>query len=975
MRKLFSQRNRYLATWLTLGFVVSSYYNACGQVTFKQTQSSLLEQMKSASVIVINKDEMFTNSDQVELGLNSNFAEEMYVTNVADCSSGGQWEPFSQTRPWLLGSKNLETSVYVKYRNQSESLITDCISDSIIHDDEDPSVVLQMPVMATNVPAPVVNFVAGDRLSGLDKMFCEWPGQAVQDCRFATSNGNLPENRYLVKISASDKAGNVSDPILQDLIVDRTPPVITILNSPPVLGNSQNVQYSFNVADVLSGVAKIECAFDNKASYAVCASPHSAANLAMGAHKFHIRATDVAGNVSEVEHAFTIDASAPTVTITKGPADYSKDQNAAFEFVGVDAGVAISLFECRLDGGAYASCSSPKLYAGLADGLHTFDVIGIDAAGNRSAPASRSWYVDTKAPTIAFTLEPDALTSKTTVEYHYAVSDVGSGVDKVQCSVDGGAYADCLADKSVLANLAAGIHTFRVRGIDKAGNIGESALKSFEVDNTLPTIRFTKVPGPWIKDQNFTFEFLAEDAKGIQTVECKLGAAAFVSCASLTSHAVAGLAEGSHRFSIRAKDRAGNQSVDVYTDFGVDLTLPVIAFLQEPPAAVIAGSAVSLNFSVSDVLSGVKGATCTLNGAATVCASGQAKNLGALAAGDYTFIVNGEDNAGNIATVTRMIRVTAPVLKNQVVDVKGSNKVDILVVIDNSGSMAAEQANMSQRFNNFLDKVKTLDYQIGIITTDVSSNANLKDGRLVPLKVPAGVNFPAGQYVLTSATSQATAQAVFGATVQMGTSGSGAEQGFRASYRAVERAFDGLAVSAPNAMLFRADAALAILVVSDAYDTSGTTGDMLKDLIAQKWAQKAFVFHSIVVPESIYTNPNGTAIAGDPCRNYRESVRFDGRNYHSLSTMTGGVKGTVCSEDFSGQLADMGKVTVELVNSVTLQCQPVDSNADGVVNMADVQVTTAAGQAVTGFRIEGTKLTFDQALPLGTNQVQYYCAQ
>jgi hypothetical protein len=223
----------------------------------------------------------------------------------------------------------------------------------------------------------------------------------------------------------------------------------------------------------------------------------------------------------------------------------------------------------------------------------------------------------------------------------------------------------------------------------------------------------------------------------------------------------------------------------------------------------------------------------------------------------------------------------------------------------------------------------------------------------------------------------AETQKVFSDTVQMGTDGAGAEQGIAASIRAIERSQLSGVNNAPNRELFRADAALAILVVSDAYDTSGKTPQHLIDLVKTTWPNKAFSFHSIVIPESQYTTPDsGTLNSADPCKSYRESAKYDGRTYHVLSTMTGGIKGTACTEDYSAQLDQMGQSTASLVNSATLTCQPVDRNGDGTIDSADVTVLDANGQAITTpFMIAGNRLTFATALPVGTNSLTYYCIE
>jgi hypothetical protein len=51
-----------------------------------------------------------------------------------------------------------------------------------------------------------------------------------------------------------------------------------------------------------------------------------------------------------------------------------------------------SLFECRLDGGAWEGCTSPRTYAGLRLGNHSFSVRATDPAGNTDpTPAAATW--------------------------------------------------------------------------------------------------------------------------------------------------------------------------------------------------------------------------------------------------------------------------------------------------------------------------------------------------------------------------------------------------------------------------------------------------------------------------------------------------------------------------------------------------------------------------------------------------------
>ena len=86
----------------------------------------------------------------------------------------------------------------------------------------------------------------------------------------------------------------------------------------------------------------------------------------------------------------------PETTLENGHATLSPSREARFSFTADEPG---STFECSLDGAAFASCSSPAIYGGLADGGHVFSVRGTDPSGNTdTTPASQSWTIDATAP-------------------------------------------------------------------------------------------------------------------------------------------------------------------------------------------------------------------------------------------------------------------------------------------------------------------------------------------------------------------------------------------------------------------------------------------------------------------------------------------------------------------------------------------------------------------------------------------------
>ncbi|WCB94984.1 virion structural protein [Baekduia alba] len=85
------------------------------------------------------------------------------------------------------------------------------------------------------------------------------------------------------------------------------------------------------------------------------------------------------------------DTIAPETTITAQPASSTTATTASFSFSPSETG---STFQCKLDGAAWATCTSPKAYSSLATGSHTFSVRATDAAGNVDAsPAAATWTV------------------------------------------------------------------------------------------------------------------------------------------------------------------------------------------------------------------------------------------------------------------------------------------------------------------------------------------------------------------------------------------------------------------------------------------------------------------------------------------------------------------------------------------------------------------------------------------------------
>jgi hypothetical protein len=90
------------------------------------------------------------------------------------------------------------------------------------------------------------------------------------------------------------------------------------------------------------------------------------------------------------------DTTAPQTTISATPPSSTTSTAASFSFTSNESG---SSFQCKLDGAAFAGCTSPASYSGLAVGSHTFSVRATDPAGNvDQTPAAFTWTVEAGTP-------------------------------------------------------------------------------------------------------------------------------------------------------------------------------------------------------------------------------------------------------------------------------------------------------------------------------------------------------------------------------------------------------------------------------------------------------------------------------------------------------------------------------------------------------------------------------------------------
>lgn len=287
-----------------------------------------------------------------------------------------------------------------------------------------------------------------------------------------------------------------------------------------------------------------------------------------------------------------------------------------------------------------------------------------------------------------------------------------------------------------------------------------------------------------------------------------------------------------------------------------------------------------------------------------------------------------------------------------------NNKLDILWMMDSSGSMAEEQANLADNFNAFISDfvTKGYDYNITVAGTDAWTyeyNQGASNQKLVRFRdgdiYTATTSDNSGTYLINMLTSNIID--TFKKNIKVGTYGSGDE-----------RAFDSIRQSLISPVntgynFRRNDAFLAVIIVSDEEDFSrnSATQDGCNGNPRPVGCQD-----QNLRPISDYTSFLDTYTSSEPTdRKYSVSAIgiFDsaclaanpssddhmGIRYAALANETNGVLGSICDTNFSQNLNDIQNRISELSTQFRLSRTPIESSIVVIINGVNIAQNSANG--------------------------------
>lgn len=259
--------------------------------------------------------------------------------------------------------------------------------------------------------------------------------------------------------------------------------------------------------------------------------------------------------------------------------------------------------------------------------------------------------------------------------------------------------------------------------------------------------------------------------------------------------------------------------------------------------------------------------------------------------------------------------------------------VDLLWVVDDTASMAREQDALADHLPGLVADLAAagVDWHAGVVATDMGG---------------ADAGWLVGSPFVLTPTTPDVAQALASAA-RVGTDGAGPEAGLAAATRALELMVPG----GPNAGFRRVDAALHVVFVSDADDSSD----------AWLGPDPVSAFLAVLADATMFAPaPMVSAIVGDVplgCSSDLGTAAAAPR-YHAVVAQTGGATVSVCDVDLGGVVDALGDASLQWPTVFGLRERPVPGS---------IRVTIDGVRLDEGFVVfaEPPRVEFDVAPPPG----------
>ncbi|HCL7250255.1 TPA: Ig-like domain-containing protein [Escherichia coli] len=541
----------------------------------------------------------------------------------------------------------------------------------------------------------------------------------------AADVSNWPAGTVDITVSGTNSAGTTST-ITHPVTVDLAAVAITIntLSGDDVInavekgetlvvsGSTSGVEAGQTVT-VTFGGKNYTTTVEANVSWTVNVPPADLAALPDGAGNVQASVSNINGNSAQADRAYSVDATAPLVTINTIASDdilNVSEAGAGITISGTTTAQVGQTLTVTLNNNTYQttvqadgtwSVNVPAAdLSGLTASSYTVTATVSDKAGN-PASADHALAVDVTAPDLTInTVAGDDIINAIEHGQALVVSGTSTGAaagDVVTVNLNGKNYTttlDASGNWSVgipaadVTALSTGSQTITASLSDRAGN-SDSTTHDVTVDLSGPTLSINTVSGDDIinnseKTQDLTISGGSSGLATGTTVTVMLNGLAYSATTDGTGNwsvtvpasAVGALGEAVYQISASATDSAGNSGSTTHT-VNVESLLPGVIINTVAGDDIINAAEIAVNQTISGQVSGtaVAGNTVivTIGGNqynATVQADGSwsvsvpTGDLANLTASPYTVSAAVSDKAGNPASATHNLTVdlAAPVV-------------------------------------------------------------------------------------------------------------------------------------------------------------------------------------------------------------------------------------------------------------------------------------------------------------------------
>jgi hypothetical protein len=360
---------------------------------------------------------------------------------------------------------------------------------------------------------------------------------------------------------------------------DANLPVNTTVPTPGTWQNSPYV-VTLTGTDVEDPLVDMQWQLGPLGSISTVASGGQISVSDQGVLDFRTRALDDSGNASDWRsEELRIDTADPVDDTDPGAVAWHWTA-VSVEVSATDATSGVDHVEWTLDGGSVQSGPNDSDVLVSGNGPHLLRTRAVDVAGNVSDWTDHTIRIDTVLPTDTTTAPPTGWL-RAPVDFTVRGLDEHSGVAEVSWIIDGGA-PDTDSPTGAFTISGDGEHTVQTLVRDVAGN--ESGWKSHpvKIDATAPT-NLTAFDGAWT--QTYAVDVEATDAtSGLDRVEWQIDGGDWLHGPTGSEVVITGT--GNHVLRTRARDVAGNVSVERIDNVRVDQTAPTNSTAAAPGAPV-----------------------------------------------------------------------------------------------------------------------------------------------------------------------------------------------------------------------------------------------------------------------------------------------------------------------------------------------------------------------------------------------------